>query len=78
LLFSITAWNTALGSLSVIAAAYRAEVVRALGLNPIAVFRLVVLCAISAISRAGGWVFASCWTITNLVRKFDPDYQLLA
>ena len=54
----VSAWNAALGSLSVIAAAYLAEVVRAglysvpsaqreaaaaLGLKPFAVFRLVVM-----------------------------------
>jgi len=133
----VTAWNAALGSLSVIAAAYLAEVVRAglysvpatqreaaraLGLKPIAVFRLVVLPqalrnmlpaliaqlvslfkttslvyaigvmdffrAVSVTNNAvyapyplylvlAAGYFVSCWTITQVVRRFDPAYQLL-
>ena len=133
----VSAWNAALGSLSVIAAAYLAEVVRAglysvpaaqreaaraLGLKPIAVFGLVVLPqalrnmlpaliaqlvslfkttslvyaigvmdffrAVSVTNNAvyapyplylilAAGYFASCWTITRMIRYFDPAYQLL-
>jgi His/Glu/Gln/Arg/opine family amino acid ABC transporter permease subunit len=133
----VSAWNAALGSLSVIAAAYLAEVVRAglysvpaaqreaakaLGLQPFAVFRLVVLPqalrnmlpaliaqlvslfkttslvyaigvmdffrAVSVTNNAvyapyplyivlAAGYFVSCWTITQVVRRFDPAYQLL-
>jgi His/Glu/Gln/Arg/opine family amino acid ABC transporter permease subunit len=133
----VSAWNAALGSLSVIAAAYLAEVVRAglfsvpatqreaaraLGLKPLAVFRLVVLPqalrnmlpaliaqlvslfkttslvyaigvmdffrAVSVTNNAvyapyplylvlAAGYFVSCWTITQVIRRFDPAYQLL-
>jgi len=133
----VSAWNAALGSLSVIAAAYLAEVLRAglfsvpaaqreaaraLGLKPVAVFRLVVLPqalrnmlpaliaqlvslfkttslvyaigvmdffrAVSVTNNAvyapyplylvlAAGYFVSCWTITQVVRRFDPAYQLL-
>ena len=133
----VSAWNAALASLSVIAAAYLAEVVRAglysvpaaqgeaaraLGLRSFAVFRLVVLPqalrnmlpaliaqlvalfkttslvsaigvldffrAVSVTNNAiydpyplyiilGAGYFVSCWTITQVVRCFDPSYQLL-
>jgi His/Glu/Gln/Arg/opine family amino acid ABC transporter permease subunit len=133
----VSAWNAALGSLSVIAAAYLAEVVRAglysvpmeqreaaraLGLKPFAAFRLVVLPqalrnmlpaliaqlvslfkttslvyaigvmdffrAVSVTNNAvyapyplyivlAAGYFVSCWTITQVVRRFDPAYQLL-
>jgi His/Glu/Gln/Arg/opine family amino acid ABC transporter permease subunit len=133
----VSAWNAALGSLSVIAAAYLAEVVRAglysvpaaqreaataLGLKRFAVFRLVVLPqalrnmlpaliaqlvslfkttslvyaigvmdffrAVSVTNNAvyapyplyvvlAAGYFVSCWTITQVVRRFDPAYQLL-
>jgi His/Glu/Gln/Arg/opine family amino acid ABC transporter permease subunit len=133
----VTAWNAALGSLSVIAAAYLAEVVRAglysvsaaqreaataLGLKPFAVFCLVVLPqalrnmlpaliaqlvslfkttslvyaigvmdffrAVSVTNNAvyapyplyvvlAAGYFVSCWTITQVIRRFDPAYQLL-
>jgi His/Glu/Gln/Arg/opine family amino acid ABC transporter permease subunit len=133
----VSAWNAALGSLSVIAAAYLAEVVRAgllsvpsgqreaaaaLGLKPRTVFRLVLLPqalrnmvpaliaqlvslfkttslvyaigvmdffrAVTVTNNAvyapyalyfvlAAGYFVSCWTITKLVRSFDPAYQLL-
>jgi polar amino acid transport system permease protein len=133
----VSAWNAALGSLSVIAAAYLAEVVRAglysvpatqqeaaraLGLKPFAIFRLVVLPqalrnmlpaliaqlvslfkttslvyaigvmdffrAVSVTNNAvyapyplylvlAAGYFISCWIITQVVRRFDPAYQLL-
>jgi His/Glu/Gln/Arg/opine family amino acid ABC transporter permease subunit len=133
----VTAWNAALGSLSVIAAAYLAEVVRAglysvpatqreaaraLGLKPLAIFGLVVLPqafrnmlpaliaqlvslfkttslvyaigvmdffrAVSVTNNAvyapyplyvvlAAGYFVSCWAITQVIRRFDPAYQLL-
>jgi His/Glu/Gln/Arg/opine family amino acid ABC transporter permease subunit len=133
----VSAWNAALGSLSMIAAAYLAEVVRAglysvpatqreaaqaLGLKPFAAFCLVVLPqarrnmlpaliaqlvslfkttslvyaigvmdffrAVNVTNNAvyapyplylvlAAGYFASCWTITQVVRRFDPAYQLL-
>lgn len=133
----VSAWNAALGSLSVIAAAYLAEVVRAglysvpaaqseaaraLGLQPLAIFGLVVLPqalrnmlpaliaqlvslfkttslvyaigvmdffrAVNVTNNAvyapyplyivlAAGYFVSCWTITQVVRRFDPAYQLL-
>jgi len=133
----VSAWNAALGSLSVIAAVYLAEVVRAglysvpktqqkaaraLCLKPFAVFRLVVLPqalrnmlpaliaqlvslfkttslvyaigvmdffrAVTVTNNAvyapyplylvlAAGYFVSCWTITQVIRRFDPAYQLL-
>jgi polar amino acid transport system permease protein len=133
----VSAWNAALGSLSLIAAAYLAEVVRAglysvpsgqreaasaLGLKRFAVFRLVIapqalrnmlpaliaqlvslfkttslvyaigvmdfFRAVSVTNNAiyapyalytalAAGYFVSCWTITRVVRMFDPRYQLM-
>ncbi len=134
--FQVTAWDAALGSLSVIAAVYLAEVVRAglfsvprgqieaaaaLGLRRLAIFHRVVVPqalrnmlpaliaqlvslfkttslvyaigvmdffrAVSVTNSAvyapyplyvvlAAGYFVSCWTITRLVRAFDPAYQL--
>jgi His/Glu/Gln/Arg/opine family amino acid ABC transporter permease subunit len=133
----ISSWNAALASLSVIAAAYLAEVIRAglysvprgqstasaaTGMRPVQTFRYVVLPqalrnmlpavvaqlvglfkstslvyaigvmeffrAIGVTNNAifapyelyiimGAGYFISCFTITRLVRYFDPKYQLL-
>ncbi len=133
----VTAWNAALGSLSVIAAAYLAEVIRAglysvpagqieaaiaSGLSPLHRFRDIVLPqalrnmlpalvaqlvslfkttslvyaigvmdffrAVNVTNNAifapfplysvlAAGYFVSCFTISRLIRRFDPKYQLV-